>query len=368
MTPQSFAPRAPARGVDAAVILAFVLAIAVPGILGVVAVASAPLPDASEEQAKLPAPLALAGRARASFEERFGFRKTLIRWHSRIKLQLLGVSPSPTVLVGRDGWLFYADDGALKDYVSETPYGDDDLARWQHDLEDTRDWLRARAVAYLFVIVPDKHVVYPQYMPDTVRPLHERRRVDQVVEWMRAHSDVPVLDLRGPLSERAKVERVYHLTDSHWNERGALVGYREIEARLKALVAGFDTAAPAGFSPVERDGPGQDLARMLGIENVVGEHILGLRPLTPRVARVVSPTPYDPGFGEWKIATERPDTGRPRAVIFRDSFGSALLPFLAEDFSRAFFVWQGNVDRDVVLQERPQVVIQEMASRFFAIR
>jgi hypothetical protein len=61
--------------------------------------------------------------------------------------------------------------------------------------------------------------------------------------------------------------------------------------------------------------------------------------------------------------TEQDDTRLPRAVVFRDSFGSALVPFLAEHFSRALFLWQYNVDPDVVLAERPAVVIQEWVGR-----
>ena len=64
-----------------------------------------------------------------------------------------------------------------------------------------------------------------------------------------------------------------------------------------------------------------------------------------------------------RIVTEQDAPGRPRAVVFRDSFGSALIPFLSEEFSRAVYLWQYNVDPDVVLAERPDVVIQEWVGR-----
>ena len=64
-----------------------------------------------------------------------------------------------------------------------------------------------------------------------------------------------------------------------------------------------------------------------------------------------------------RLVTAQPDGSRPRAVVFRDSFGSALIPFLSEHFSRALYLWQYNVDPDVVLDERPDVVIQEWVGR-----
>ena len=53
----------------------------------------------------------------------------------------------------------------------------------------------------------------------------------------------------------------------------------------------------------------------------------------------------------------------PRAVIFRDSFFSRLAPFTSEHFSRAVYLWQNDFDADAVLQERPDVVIQEIVGR-----
>jgi hypothetical protein len=46
-----------------------------------------------------------------------------------------------------------------------------------------------------------------------------------------------------------------------------------------------------------------------------------------------------------------------------DSFGPALVPFLSEDFSRVVYLWQDNIDPQVVQQESPQVVIQELVGR-----
>ena len=36
--------------------------------------------------------------------DRFGLRTSLIRWNSILRVGLLGVSPIPSVLIGKDGW------------------------------------------------------------------------------------------------------------------------------------------------------------------------------------------------------------------------------------------------------------------------
>ena len=58
-----------------------------------------------------------------------------------------------------------------------------------------------------------------------------------------------------------------------------------------------------------------------------------------------------------------PGSALPRAVIFRDSFFSRLAPFTSEHFSRAVYLWQNDFDANIVSQEHPDVVIQEIVGR-----
>jgi hypothetical protein len=106
-----------------------------------------------------------------------------------------------------------------------------------------------------------------------------------------------------------------------------------------------------------------DLAGMMGLRRVMREEDLSLRPKRPRLARVVDPA----GAGELdelgRLVTEIPNSTLPRAVIFRDSFTSRLVPFLSEHFSRAVYLWQNDFDAQVVDAEKPDIVIQEIVGR-----
>ena len=110
------------------------------------------------------------------FEDHFGFRAALVRWYGETRLFWLGVSPSSTVIKGRNGWLFYAEDSALEDYVADTPFTEDELEEWRATLVATRDWLRDRGVEFVFTVAPDKHVIYPEQMPASLRPVSRTSR------------------------------------------------------------------------------------------------------------------------------------------------------------------------------------------------
>jgi alginate O-acetyltransferase complex protein AlgJ len=295
------------------------------------------------------------------FEDHFAFRQRLVRWQAAARLRAFGVSSSDAVINGRDGWLFYADDGALDDYAEAPPFTSAELEVWRRTLQDTSDWLGAQGIAYLFVISPDKHVVYPEFMPDTIRPTAVSR-IDQLVEHLRRHSTVRMLDLRPALLAGKQRERIYHRTDTHWNDRGAFIGYQQIMQALARDVPGLRLPARDIFEPRTVRSQGLDLAGMLGLTRVLAEEDLLLVPRRPAMARIIEPTRPNRRLMHARVVTETPTRG-PRAVVFMDSFGAGLIPFLSEDFSRVVYLWQPNMDPAVVRDERADVVIQEWVGR-----
>ena len=81
----------------------------------------------------------------AYYGDHFGFRRALIRGLSLARLGWLGVSTSPHVVVGDEGWLYYLLEQVGSDYETVAPFTLDQLEHWQHLLEQRRDWLCSRA-------------------------------------------------------------------------------------------------------------------------------------------------------------------------------------------------------------------------------
>lgn len=297
------------------------------------------------------------------FEDHFGFRATLVRWYGESRYFWLDVSPSPAVIKGRDGWLFYADDGGAEDSTNETLLAPGELADWREWLARTRDWLHARHVSFVFVIAPDKPAIYPEELPATLRRVHTTSRADQI-EAVCREAAIPTADVRAAVASAKRRERIYFETDTHWNDRGAFAAYQ----RIIEAVRGQDPRVPPAWSrddfvPAERELEGQDLARMIGLMRVLHEEDLTLVPKRVRRARVVEPAGAAPTAEEGRLVTEIPGSLLPRAVIFRDSFASRLVPYLSEHFGRAVYLWQNDFDPDAVEREHADIVIQEIVSR-----
>jgi hypothetical protein len=298
----------------------------------------------------------------AWFDDHFGFRSTLVRWYGESRLFWLGVSPSAAVIAGRDGWFFYADDKAVEDYANVELLDDAAIANWREAVLRARNWLQARGIGYVFTIAPDKPVLYDEEFPPTIARIHDTSRADQL--FVALQDTGLAIDTRPALFEAKQRERIYHKTDTHWNDRGALVAYQAIvnAARAQApAIAGPWTRAD--FTPAARDVESGDLAAMMGLKRVLREEDLALDPNRPRLARVVEPAGAAPMAEEGRLVTEIPGSSLPRAVIFRDSFTSRLVPFLSEHFSRAVYLWQNDFDAQVIEQEHPDVVIQQIVGR-----
>lgn len=359
-----------ARGTLAAVVVLFLVLIALPLAVNLTGRDGA---DAAAENRELAAFPAVNGSLKSWlafpngfshwFEDHFGFRAALVRWDAAVKLFGLHVSPSDSVIVGKHGWYFYADDGSLEDYAAESPMDAGIEHAWRETVTRADRFVRAHGGTYVFTIAPDKYVLYPEEMPGTIRRVGDVRRMDQVFAVLKP-TGIATVDVQPALAAAKARERLYEKTDTHWNDRGALVAYQQLIGAIRARNPAVPPAwTRDDFEPIERTVMGEDLARMMGLPRLLSERELTWRPLRPRRAQVIEPAGEEASAEEGRIVTEIPGSTLPRAVVFRDSFMSRLAPFLSEHFSRVVYLWQNDFDPDVIVKEHPDVVIQEIVGR-----
>jgi alginate O-acetyltransferase complex protein AlgJ len=309
------------------------------------------------------------GEFEAFYNDHFGFRQRLVSWLGVAHVKWLKISSSPNVVLGNDGLLFYTPLPVGMNYPEGDRFTADQVACWGHLLHARRDWLAARGIRYLFVIAPDKQSVYPEALPRKLKHcLPGRARLDQLLAYLRADPDFPVLDLREPLWDAKAEGRLYFATDSHWNVRGAYHAYARIVAVLSRYYAEMKAPPWAAFHEVFDRQIAGDCTRLLGLADCLGEVAQRLEPWAPAHARQVDVAGKFPGNPACRpFAMERPDLPAPRAVMFHDSFGAYLVPTLAEHFRRIVFAWERAdypiFDTGLIEREHPDLVIQEMIER-----
>lgn len=308
-----------------------------------------------------------AGAMKWHLQTTFGFKALLIRLHGIIKVNWLGIPSARGVLIGKDGWYFLRGERIIDDYCGWVPFTDDELGQWKQVLEAREKWFAERGIVYLFLIAPDKHSVYEEYLPDAIARGRGSTRLGQLTEFLQQNSEFRIVDVRPALREFRSQQRLYNRTDSHWNDLGGFVASREVASRLSSWFPAVRPLSTSDCSVSTTFGPGGDIARFLGLKFDLSEGHVHARHPAERVVKDASGgdlkvTTVDVVYRQ-KVVTECSDGEIPKAVIFRDSFGEALMPWLAQHFRRAVFVWSDEIVPEVIEQEQPDVVIQEFIER-----
>lgn len=299
------------------------------------------------------------------FVVNYAGRRQLITAHGLWKVQGLHVSPSAKVVLGPDGWMFFNDPTHYRRDI--LPFTPPELERWRTVYEKRRDWLAARGIRYLVVIPPEKFTLYQEYVPVGYGLIHRPSRLDQFVAYMDAHSTVEILDLRPALRAKKGEYLLYRKTDAHWNQLGGYVGYCAVIERLRKWYPALQPMPIEHFTIVQRPIGNGDATVALGLGERITEPIPCLEPHTPYRARFdggISSSVYnDTRIVRDFMISHCPHADIPRAVILRDSFMYALMPFLSEHIGRAVYRWEFYFDPATIEREHPDIVIQERMER-----
>jgi alginate O-acetyltransferase complex protein AlgJ len=307
------------------------------------------------------------------FNDHFGGRQTLIRWHHYIKAMWLKSSPVKKVMMGKDGWLFYTENKMLESFRGANPFTGPELMAYKRALEKRQNVLARQGIRYLFVIAPNKQSIYPEYLPDRITRVGRQSRLDQLLGFLNQYSTVEFLDLREPLRSRKKDGLLYLTKDTHWNQQGAFIAYQDIIKRLNRWFPALKPLSDEDVQVEVKISVRGDLAGMLSLRDELPENA----PFVGVKKKMAGPdneiNKYLKAFdGRYSIKYHRPfarrnEKGTHRVVVFRDSFFTDIIPFLSESFGQAVYFYEPfNYDLffQLALKKfKPDVVIEEIIAR-----
>jgi len=301
----------------------------------------------------------LTGAYQTYFSEHFMFRDQSVILHNEILRSVLGSITFHDVLVGRKGWLFLTDEDNLSYYQCDKPFTPDELTTLVDRIKGMREFSRENGAEFLLLIAPNKESIYPEFLPAGINPSGKTCRMDQALEALQA-AGVYTLDLRKTLKEEKSNNQLFFKTDTHWNDNGAFLVYQTIFSELMKVFPDLDIWGFTDFKPVSYLRTG-DLSKLIPLFSPISEVAISLEPIRERNATVLQ------GDNSQTILSETGIGSNPDAVIFRDSFFMGLLPFFAENFNKAVYRWSFEFDENLILSEKPDIVIYELAERYLEI-
>jgi alginate O-acetyltransferase complex protein AlgJ len=194
-----------------------------------------------------------------ALQDRLPLRAEAVRAQTAVALDFFGDSPSDSVLLGRDGWLFYARDfEAACATLSEVDAQAAGVARIAAEM--------GRAgKRFAFALAPDKSGVMRDLWSRRMERLPQATCAEQrrarLREALATRRDPALLDLWTPLerARRQSDEDVYLRLDTHWSDRGAAIA---VERLLEALRPGLWN--PEALRPESAAAATGDLSTLIG--------------------------------------------------------------------------------------------------------
>ena len=283
------------------------------------------------------------------FQEHFAFRNELVTGNALLHGRLLETSTADGVIQGKNGWLYYKD--SLDDYLGQDLLSDRSLFNIAHMLSMTQQALEEKGVNFLFTIAPNKNSLYGDNMPyyDKLKVSDQTNR-ENLEGWLKTEK-VAYADLYQALMEEDEV--LYHARDSHWNNKGAVLA---ADVLMDALGKDHDSYEGESYS-VRRDYTG-DLDTMLyPLASTADDEIYYDKETTYATVEEIQSN-FDP-----RITTVNP-VKEGSLVMYRDSFGNALLPYMADAYANAYFSRGIPYQLMDVETHSADTVIIERAERF----
>lgn len=300
----------------------------------------------------------------AWYTDHFSFRNLLIATHSKLSLSIFKRPPEGHhSLPGLDQWIFL-DMNSVDNYYGRNPYPAYQLEELGKELQRRKDTLEALNCYFLFCLIPNKISIYPEFLPDYLKGDPGQSRSDQLLNYLDSQTDVPFLDLRGPLLAR-KAETdlpLFFKLDNHWNEYGAFEAQSIMVEHLQSI---FPQLVPLSKEEIKIEMKIHNRGNL-----AVALDIATYRDTFPDISfhspaiQVQDPAYLVPdSFGfqkEYVQLFRTQDHTLPKLMIIHDSFGLPLIPFLAPHFRETisfFDEWKYRLKLDVVKKERPDIFI-----------
>jgi len=301
------------------------------------------------------------------FRDNFHLRREFIFANSVIKLYVLRTSASKEIALGRQGWQFFIGQ-RVPEYTRHTvPLDRAALEKQRREFVGRARWAAAPGSLYAVLVAPNKETIYPELLPDWLtRPVRPQSILDQISAELMRSREVRFVDVRRRLWDVKNRYVLYRRLDSHWNDLGAYHAYACLMASLaQAAQQGRHQRWARGLEPLplgsfrirEAMEPA-GFSRMMGLYSVRSENVLLEQDEERFIRRDRAPRDFD------EVTTQNDHATTPlRALVFRDSFFSNMIPLVSRHFRYVRYIWGPLFDANRVVSEQPDVVITQFVER-----
>lgn len=306
------------------------------------------------------------------FNDHFGLRDFYVTLYNSAFTKLFKTSPNKNVILGNEGWLYMATSGVLPDYLGQRITDDATILRFADELADRQRWFNDLGVHYLFVPVPNKIQVYPEYLPSIYTGLAGETLYEKLFKQIGTVSyATDTLNLLPLFLKKKQRRQIYYKTDTHWNFAGAYLGYQAIIDSIQQWFPNQSPLFEKDLNSFKHTYPG-DLAQLLHLEKEFAEQGDDIRVKKVCEGSGIREVEWPPRSSGYKKSTDHHKVYLAEChekdltvFIIQDSFGNHPSRFFAQQFRKTYFFTKRDFRNVVpfIKQLKPDLVIDLHAAR-----
>lgn len=283
--------------------------------------------------------------------EHFAFRGALVEADGAMKYQVFASPSDMQVVVASDDWLFF--DATLNDYAGVT-LEEEEIVAIATTLQKTCEYIESLGKQPMIMLVPNKNTIYPELMPKRFGAKSETSNRTLLQEEL-AKKEVPYLDVAKILVDYKATDEVYLHQDTHWNNTGARLVLNALYESLGLL----DSHTLTGYT-VENTHE-SDLYQILfpQSDELEAQRIYTTQNTFDYKGRVRS-------MDDLKIQTVCEAGNGKSVLVYRDSFGRAMIPYMGEIFSKCTFNRSTPYNLELIEETECDYVVIEIVERNIA--
>ncbi|PWH87030.1 alginate O-acetyltransferase AlgX-related protein [Brumimicrobium oceani] len=300
----------------------------------------------------------------AYINDNFMLRAPMLDIFHRVKFKIFNISPYPEkAIIGKEGWMFKA--GKEVDIMSgKLDFSVATLDSFANEWKERKAYYDALEIPVYWIICPIKHRIYTEKLPYNFN-LSETNRVNALKNHLKTDFPDLIIDPSDLLKSKKKESKLYFKLDNHWNEHA---GFHVTQLLIDKLRNRFPNKIIPNIPEIEWE---VDEKYQSGFHH----RVMGIDELSERIETATIPNSLSidadkygfkgvDGFAypwdfENRFVHKKLKTGL-RVLFIRDSFGTAIRPFIKEVFKESvmiFDAWQYKINEEIMEVFKPDVVI-----------
>ncbi len=256
-------------------------------------------------------------------------------------------------------WLFYdskTDYSPIKDAQGLTDFSDGDMRKIVEKIGENKKELKKKGIKLYYFVAPSKESIYKEMMPESVDIFSETTRADKFYKYAE---EVGVQNLVYPKKELLKTKelgQLYWKQDTHWNELGAGIAFREL---LKKIWSDASYDFDYSFEKKQVD---KDLSKMMNVIGYFEDDVVTIDHKSGSNDYEV--TKKDGNTSDITVSVNRKAPIDKTVMVVGDSYRNATKPFFMRMFKKCILLHRNDYKKAMLEEYGVDVVVLEFVERY----